>query len=88
MNNNISDIKNCLRYWGKSSTAFGSIGYLAGVGATNYLSPRLFNPALDRSTSVLYQSYINPKAEYIGNAVIGTTISSVPSFVDLPDKKK
>ena len=72
----------------KLGAVFGSLGYSVGVGVVNSLSPRLINPALDRSTSVLYQSYANPRAEYIGNSIIGASISSIPSFIDLPDKKK
>ena len=62
--------------------------YSFGGFATNALSNSWLPPMINKNVPALYQSYISPKADYLGNTVLGTTISSIPSFIDTPDKKK
>ena len=67
---------------------FGIAGYRSGYSATNFLSTRLTNPSINRNAPMVYQNYINPRADYIGNTGLGTVVSNISSFIETPDKKK
>ena len=67
---------------------FGATGSYFGGLTSKALSVPLVNPIINRNAPIIYQNYSNPRADYWGNAVLGTTISNIPSFIDTSEKRK